>query len=358
MLHTENVILEHNYDAVNRDSWSAGTKELSLNDNWPMRENRILIWPSQHSMAVKIRLSSKIHLEQPRSIIIEINSNQNAILGGELLLKAASAGLRLHTADSELVNGSNRISDVSQPGVVGFTQIPTNSTVAVKVPYRLDSETKEITIRVEVRYRTDDGNFVFSDTQALSVALPLGVNVQDIFKQDSLFSKFSMSSSTTAPLRLLNCHLEGTNDFEVTTPVSDPPSFYVSSRQPVSMVYKILRKSTLRSPTGPLQTRLSMHIEYICLDEEVFAAVRGCFTSALAASEFSEYCRLLVPILLATLRSTMSKHGLEEIGLIREIRLGLFRNDEWEASLAGLPEATSRRLFLWLADWHEVLIRW
>ncbi|PUW82161.1 hypothetical protein CBR14_22675, partial [Cronobacter sakazakii] len=48
----------------------------------------------------------------------------------------------------------------------------------------------------------------------IPVSLALGVNVQDVFKHDALFSRFNVSTATASPLRLYKSELIASDQFE------------------------------------------------------------------------------------------------------------------------------------------------
>ena len=350
----ENICLTHDLLPTDGSKLFVGSRASISSDGLTAMGPRILVWPALRSFEVCVSLFADIHLERPRSILCELFSGRNAISDGKLLIRAGSAGLRLHTANAELMAEDEKIPDASQPGVICFGQIPENSVIKIRVPYRLDSEMREISLRTEVTYTTAQGEFVYGDNHTLPVLLPLGVNVHDVFKKAALFSKFSISSSTSIPLRLLDCHLEGTEDFEATSPRMDASGLCILARQPVSMVYKIIRKETRSQSREILQNKLSMQIRYLCLDEEVVATVRECFSECLQRSEFHSLTRLLMPLLAVTLRTKLLQQDLELVGLLREVSIGAFENFRWEHILPALPLGVRQRLQSWLTKWYQV----
>ena len=353
-MRAEKINLTHDLLPTDENKFFAGSRASMSSDGLSVIGSKILVWPSPVAFEVRVSLYANIHLEQPRSILCELQSGNNSISSGRLLVRAGSAGLRLHTANAELLSGDCRIADGSQPGLICFEQLQKNSVMKIRVPYQLDGETREISLRTEVTYTTAQGEFVYGDSHTLSVVLPLGVNVHDVFKQAALFSKFSISSSTSIPLRLLDCQLEGTEDFEATSPRMETIGLCIFAKQPISMVYKITRKGRGSRSAEVLQYRLSMQIRYLCLDEEILTTVRGRFSESLQKSEFTSFTRLLVPQLMAVLRERLSRQELEMVGLLREVSIGTVENFRWEQTLAALPSEIRSKLHSWLAQWHKV----
>ena len=313
---------------------------------------QILVWSRRNALEARATLHRKIHLEQRRSIVVDISSGHNTILQGQLVVRAGSAGLRLHMSEAELIEGESNMTH--QAPIIRLGKQAADSILKIRIPYKLETEMKEIFVKVEVAYSTDHGDFTYGNNYSLSVLLPLGVNVQDIFKQNALFSKFTISASTSIPLRFLNCQLDGTRDFEAQSPFMDQSSLFISVKQPVCMIYKITSKNHPPVTDRALQTRLSLQIEYQCLDEEIYSTVQEQLLNDLEDSEFMGFSRLLLPIVDKTFRSRPFEQNLEQIGFLREIEIGSFHNVRWEQVLMALPLKSQNALKNWLNEWHNV----
>ncbi|MCJ1477365.1 hypothetical protein MMC13_006036 [Lambiella insularis] len=349
----DNIIFTHKLLPAEHNNLLGSPRVSTSSDGIDAFGSRILVWPRYRSLETRVSLYSDVHLEETRSITCEILSGRNNISSGQLLIRAASAGLRLHTASAELSGGGSMISDQSQPGVVCFRQLSEHSVIKIKIPYRLDSEVKEISLKTETTYTTSDGCFVYGDYHALPVLLPLGVNVHDIFKHHALFSKFSISTSTPAPLRLLNCHLEGTKDFVTSSPGKPATNLSIFAKQPVSMVYRITRGERAGQNMDLIQSRLSMVIRFVCLDEEVLATVTDAFESSVKKSAFAQFSRVLLHMLSTALRAQLSHQDLDRVGLLREFTIGTFDEVHWRQILVALPQKKRQELASWLLEWHK-----
>ena len=316
----------------------------------------VLVWSKVNALQAQMCLCKSIHLEKPKSVEIKISTGWNNIIKGEILVRAASAGLRLDTADALIVDGSISISEKARPGVVAFGQVPAASDMTIRIPYRLENNLNEINVKVEVSYSTAKGDFIYACNPTISVVLPLGVNVQDIFKEQALFSRFTVNAATAIPLRLLRCGLEGSRDFETFSPHLGEAGIDIFSRQPASVLYKISRKEGAGVPQEEhkLQAKLSMRLTYQCLDDEILTAVESAFSAALKDSPFQDFSRLLVPALLTTLRTRLTVNDLEAIGMLREVDIGTFDHLQWDQTLAGLRPELREKLVDWLTEWHQV----
>lgn len=318
---------------------------------------RILVWPSLRALEAHLSMHNKIHLAQPRSVDIEISTGWNHISHGKVSLRAGSAGLRLRTANAQLTSGNTTMLDQSQPGILGFGELFAETKIVLTIPYDLESDLKEITIKMEISYMTPMGEFAYACNPKISSLLPLGVNVQDTFQRDSLFSRFTINTANLVPLRISKCYIEDSHEFEVSSPSLANERFDVFPRQPLSLTTKIRLKhkkgKSIRK--GSAHEKLFLMIEYHALDQEILEALEKHFSEALAASDLQDLVRLLIPVLLTKSRSRLSVQELEVIGLRREITLKTVVDNDWSTVISGLKPERRGELSRWLLDWQEVL---
>ena len=316
----------------------------------------VLLWPKSTALRASLSVHNFIHLEQPRAIEIEICPGQNAVLQGRLIVKAGSAGLRLHTADAEHLNGSASTLRKPQPGHIEFVDLSPDTSLQIKVPFRLETDLREILVKIEIHYTTHKGDFNFGCSSTVSVALPLGVNVQDIFKAQALFSRFTISTANLIPLRTFSAHLEGNTDFEVTSPSVPGTDLDVFARQPLSLTARIQRKSQISRQEFNLepQSKLLLHVYYKCLDREIRDAVDECFATAIKHTSSELFQHLLLPNLLALIRSRCSLSEFESAAVLREYRLGAYEGDDWNHLMRTIEPRRRQEVRVWLASWYKV----
>jgi hypothetical protein len=112
------------------------------------KKSRVVYCPPSTALRAKMRLPKLIHLDEVRSIEIEIATGWNNVLKGELRLRCASAGLRLRTADAEFVEGNANVRDKSKSGIIAFGPLAAASSVVFRVPYVLESDLSDISVCV------------------------------------------------------------------------------------------------------------------------------------------------------------------------------------------------------------------
>lgn len=307
-----------------------------------------------------MRHSEYTHFDQTKSIVVKVSSVQNEIIRGRLALRAASAGLRLHTAQAEITNENVVITDKIKPGSISFGQVRSNISAEVNVPYSLESDLKEIVVRAEVTYTTERGDFVYACASKISTVLPITINVHDAFKKSALFSTFTVGTANSVPVKILKCAIDGNEDYCVTSQCIDSAGYDVFSRQPFSLVSRIYRTFGGKrdvDANDAIQRKLLLYVDYRCLDQDILAAAEFVYSKALAATPLQKLSRLLIPAFLSTLHSRLSIQQLEAAGLLREVDLGTFEEYAWDYSiLAGLPGDLREELARWLRNWHDVRV--
>ena len=314
----------------------------------------IMVWPSTAALTTTAWPHPHIRLEQLRSVQIYIQAGRSSVSLARLSLKAGSAGLRLHTAEATIIDDRGSITDNSQAGSISIGAIDAYDCIKVSMPFQLDDDLKEIAFRSDLLYTTVHGTFSYGESNGIGISLPLGVNVQDIFHRDALFSKFSITTSSAIPLRVLDCELDSTRDFEASTAFQDTSGLPVFSKQPVSMVYKAMRARSSLTDQAKLETRMLMHVSYRCLDEEVMDAVRASFSASLLDTEtLARYSPLLSAHLRSVLKEHLPRADLNTIALIREYDLPSSAALQWTAVLAAIAESDRGRLTAWLDQWHS-----
>lgn len=281
-----------------------------------------------------------MHLDRNRFLEIELLSGWNEVSSGELHIRAATAGLRVQTSEAKVVDGSVELSKKLEAGVVRFGALKSASSVKLRMPFNLEHEVNDISLKLEVSYKTDKGDFLLATTPQMSIILPLGVNVQDVFKHKALFSRFTISSATTSPLRLLRSRLERSELFETDCGTTLTNSVVIFPRQPASMLYKIMKSASvkpgMRTQKKDPRSCLSLVLHYICLEEEIGNAVSQALRHALETTPLYQYTRLVTPIVLSELRTRMTPYDLERTAILSELSTSIISSVAWDGHLAGL----------------------
>ncbi len=327
--------------------------------NETQTSSQVYCYSRTSALETKLSFSKLIHLEQSRSVEIAICSGWNNVVEGELRIRAASAGLRLRIAETVSVDGTVAVHENAQTGCIEFRNLPPRTSATLRIPYTCEGDLNELSLKIEISYKTEKGHFFYASNLSVSIALPLGVNVQDNFKEHMLISKFIVSTVTSIPLRMMGSKLEGSSIFDTEPASSLVAGFDILRRQPASLLYKITRKGNADANTNggkKALTSLSLSIDYACIDEEIILSVEARFLEAIRESPLEHLSCLLLPALLRSVRSKLTVTELEGATLVQEVDLGPFEGMLWPQTLIWLPSATTEQAYQWLRNWHEVCL--
>lgn len=303
--------------------------------------SKLLIYHRAEAFDIRLSTSKHMHLDRTRFLEIELSSGWNNVTNGELQIRAATAGLRIQTSEAKIVDGNIELSKKLEAGMVRFGALAADTTAKLSVPYSIEHESPQISLRLELSYTTEHGTFFFAAMPTVSISLPLGVNVQDVFKHTTLFSRFSISSSIPSPLRLLSTQLDGSDIFEAQCGPSFLEPLVVFPRQPASMLYKITRSEPTAQTVEAgkkIKKALSLKLHYICLEEEIDDAIALSLQQALQATSMHTYSRLVIRTVTNELRTRSSPHDLERIALLSEISTSVLTNVKWRDYFSGLGQ--------------------
>lgn len=307
---------------------------------------KLLIFQQPDSFDIQLFASRHHQLDRPRSLEIELSSGRNDVQGCALHIRAATAGLRVLTSEAVVAAGKLEISKKTEASILRFKGFESGKTVKIKMPFSLEHDVTDISVKLEITYTTKKGDFTYATNPSMSIMLPLGVNVQDIFKHRALFSRFSITSSTTSPLRLLSTKLEDSEYFKAECGTAIKP-LMVFPRQPASMLYKISpqspRQGVLYSNTHKAKMPLSLILQYICIEEEIDNAITQSLNQAFKGTPLFPYIRLLLPVVLGELQKHMLPYELEKIALLGEISTSILTDVSWQSKFAGLGQTVGDR---------------
>ncbi len=316
----------------------------------------IVVYPSVRSFEAKAKLAPQIDLSRVRSLLVELHSGRNDISDCTVRFKATTAGLRLKVHESTLFAGAKSRSLDCQEANDGqyllFSDFPAAKSFMLSVPYTLENtDTTSLTARMEICYTTTEGEFVYRSTISINTILPVSVNVQDIFTEQSLLSRFTISPATLVPLRIESCGIDGSKQYSVESAIHSEVPMDVFPKQPASLLLKLTKRhsqSVIASTTS-----LALLVDFHCLDEVILSAIEGQFLTDIVDSPCAGLARLLTAHLLDTLRSQWTEQDLEAACLLQQVEVWPYQDIGWESTMNGLSKAVTVQARQWLHDWHN-----
>lgn len=246
----------------------------------------VFCYAGSNGLQLHVRPPSHIRLAQSRFFEIEIRTGWNSISLGELNIRSGTAGLRIKLADAEFLDGNSEIESNPQPSTIRFSGLEAQSYTTLKIPYTLEDDASSLIFKLDLKYTSDNNNFRCIANTSLPSILPVSVNVQDMFRDASLYSRFTVVPATLVPLRVLDCRIDSCDTYEVFPAMTEPVVIDIFPRQPASLLYKFVRRNHhLQPPEKPL----AFNMTFRCLDEEALDTIERRFSQVFINSRFKEY---------------------------------------------------------------------
>jgi hypothetical protein len=254
-------------------------------------KTEIFIFDSPNSLSLDIATSSEVHLgAKPISVIIstavQISSmtlkvwrdSHTFILKNGCKIKSESD----HSLDNfTILQDSIKIEQLDGPGAY-----------EVIIPYTTQENSKVSIMELYASLSYDVNGFRrrYTAKSSLDTSLSIGVSVQDIFKANHLYCKFSIGTSEPDhPIRVISADLEPNENYDVCTALKPTP-LVAFGEQPVNYFFQISNKADLYPCDHDL---LTLTVHYREIKHEVIQVWRAHLHEQLRASSLESYSILL-----------------------------------------------------------------
>lgn len=312
----------------------------------------VFLYPSEHAFNVEVSVARQIHIDKHRHLEFVVDSGWNEIHSVDIKLRPTSAGLRLHLAQGVYEGVQRQDGGNGKPGQLGLGGLQEHSTAVVKVPYTLEHATLDISLRLEARYHTSRGSFMFLSLVTLRHELPLDVDVNDTFHLDTLFSSFTVCTTNKVPVVIIEANLDDSPAYAVEAPPAVSMPMTIFNKSPVKLLYKITRTSDTGRKINKRDAALALGLQYLAIDELLLATLRGLFSAHLQNSQFQALARLLLPIVNERCRQLLTSTDIEVAIMLGEAKVPSYEEFGWREVVATLPTTAQPELTQWLKSWH------
>ncbi|KAK7733663.1 hypothetical protein SLS53_008129 [Cytospora paraplurivora] len=301
-----------------------------------LRHPFVVLYQRAETLDLQVEPSTVLQLDQNFAMDLELTTGWNEIQTCEIRIRAATGGLRLLTAEAKRLDGEQQIDlGPPEPGLFTFSSLAAESSVKIRIPFTTEQEVSSVSAKVEVKYTTDKGTFTLSKTPSISLALKLGVNVQDVFKHTALFSRFTVSSASQSPLRLFTSELIESEVFESRFGVPPANPVVIFPKQPASLLYQIKRKPG--SKIGPkTQKTMYLKLSYSVMQDEIRDNIRDSLTEALREADLWQYSRLVIASVLDQVRTNLTPYDLERSAMLGILPTSFLAEVMWQKIFYGL----------------------
>lgn len=301
-----------------------------------LRNPFVVLYQRADTLDLQAEASSLMELDKNNGMDIQLKTGWNEVQTCEVRIRSATGGLRLLTAEAKIIgDGDQPQPETPEVGIFSFSNLKSGSSVKVRIPFTTEEDVASVSVKVEVKYTTEKGTFTLWKTPSISLALKLGVNVQDVFKHSSLYSRFTVSTSTSSPLRLFKSELTESDVFESKYGVPPGNPVIIFPKQPASLLYQIKRKPG--SKIGPKANKImSLRLFYSVLHDEITDNIRDSLTAALEATPLWQYSRLVIAAVLEHVRHDLTAYDLERAAVLGEVPTGFLAQTKWQKHFYGL----------------------
>ena len=316
----------------------------------------VMVYPRFGALKAHIKPSSSTHLQSQRDLELVIEVGNNTIHEGRVSLRAASAGLRMHTANATILDGEDVIRPTTNPGDIQLRSCSEESIIRIKIPYQAELTAVALTVGVHIDYRTDAGKFTFRSSSNVDIAIPLDVSVQDTIKQDLVLSKFWLRPVGERPLLVLDAELEGSGKYETRPLLQQDLKTVVSSSHPLCVSYRVqLAKRTpdLEPDDVPGQP-LVFRVKFRNIAQDLVDHMRQKLKHDVADSSFAMYGGLLLYHLEERMQAAMNKVEFKHAGITGAVQLPAYDDARFESIVQLLQRPRQEALAEWVRDWYNV----
>lgn len=301
-----------------------------------LRNPYVLLYQRTDTLDLQVEPSAVVQLDQSNAMDLAVMPGWNDVKSCEIRIRAATGGLRLITSEARALGAQEQPPlNTPEPGLFIFSDLPPASCVKLRIPFTTEHDVASVSVKVEAKYTTEQGTFMLSKTPSISLALKLGVNVQDVFKHSALFSRFTVSTSTPSPLRLFKSELGESDVFESRYGVAPTNPIVIFPKQPASLVYQIKRKLGVRLVPNLAKTMYLM-LSYSVLHDEIVDNIRDSLTAAMKDTSLWQYCRLVTARVVEKTRTMLSAYDLERAAVLGDLPTGFLAEMAWHKQFYGL----------------------
>ncbi|CAK7231455.1 hypothetical protein SCUCBS95973_007922 [Sporothrix curviconia] len=308
----------------------------------------IILYQRSDALDVQLSTSKDLQLDKNNFLELALLTGWNDVRHCEMRIRAATGGLRLITTESKVVGSTHTFAKPVEGGIVCFDNVTSNTTLRISFPFSIEQDVLELCLKVDVTYTTANGTFLFSKSPSVSTSLALGVNVQDVFKHDALFSRFTVSTATASPLRvfrsellesdLFTAHLGGDINDGIDHSTNLPVVF---PKQPISLLYRIARKpaSLQASASAKKDAQRTMYIKlhYSVFQDQLDVALEASLGASFRASAgLQQFAKLAVACVLRHVHASLTPYDLEKMALLHEMQTSVLAHVHWAKEFPGL----------------------
>ncbi|KAJ4187475.1 hypothetical protein NW755_006965 [Fusarium falciforme] len=313
------------------------------------------------SGALDVQLSATKHtaLDKNNTMDLVLDPGWNTLKNCEIRVKPATGGLRLLTIEAKVVGSTVDFAKKPESGgVFFFDEVAAETPFTLRFPYSVEQDIGDVSAKVDVWYTLESGEkYHFAKSMVVPISLALGVNVQDVFKHEALYSRFNVSTASHSPLRLHKSELIPSDLFESEFGVPPAGTTMIFSKQPATLLYRIKRKAGVRPGKRAAKT-MYLKLYYTVLQTEIEQVIVGSILETLDKTPLKPFVRAITTAVVKETKALQTQ-DLERAALLRAVSTHFLADVPWEKSFAGIgkvpgsQEDASESITALLKGWQK-----
>lgn len=324
-----------------------------------LKHSDVMLFQRSSTFDVLMSATKQTSLDKNNSIDLAIHTGWNSIKNCEIRVKPATGGLRFLTTEATILDSLVEFAKPPEAGVFCFDAIAANTVVIVRFPYSVEQDVADVLAKIEATYVTEaDDTFRLAKSLSVPVALAVGVNVQDVFKHQALFSRFNISTASVSPLRLYSSELLSSDLFESTSGVPPANPVLIFPKQPASLLFKVKRKEGAK-PSKKGGRTMYLKLDYSLLEVEMEELMRLSLMTAFEGSPLAQYSKLVISTVWGEFKSKLLPRDFEQATIKGEMTTESLKAIAWEKHFAGIggapgaSEHAAEQLSMFVRTWQK-----
>lgn len=257
-----------------------------------------------------------------------------------------------------MIDTSIEFAKPPETGLFHFSEVAANTPFTLRFPFTVEQDIGDVSVKVEVTYTVEAGEtFFFAKSVVIPISLALGVNVQDVFKHQALYSRFNVSTASSSPLRLFKSELLNSELFESEFGIPPENTVVIFPKQPATLLYRVKRKSDVKVGKRSGKT-MHLKLYYSVLQTEIEDLIVASVVEALEETPLKQYSRFISSFVRKEAKS-LQEQDSERAALLGSVSTSFLAEVSWERHLAGIGEvpgttdAAAELIATFLKDWQK-----
>ncbi|KAH7090076.1 trafficking protein particle complex subunit 10 [Auriculariales sp. MPI-PUGE-AT-0066] len=262
-------------------SSASGSASMQLKSSMPPL---VRVPRDEQDLDLRLGVPAITHLDQPPEATVTIATGRNTVVSATLRLSGPSGG--------RFLLKEARFDDGQWPGAtiecveewLVLQGLPSGAEVRIVVPHTFTGGADGIRVTAELDYNPADSERParsLKTSQTVTTSLPVEVKVQDIFRGDTLFSKFTIYTVSSQHITIAEAKLQP--EINVSAPLDIRPCgsaaasmVTVTPPKPATFLFKICSPGSRRE-----RDTLHLRVRYRMLRDELEAIVKRHVRTAL-----------------------------------------------------------------------------